>query len=324
MQELLHSLETQFAKLGIVVAMGEATSLRAGVQQAAVQLCRGSSRQDFSLVFGPAAGLADVSRAGAAERPTLLFLTYASPRTTASIRRAGVHHLDTTGNAWIEFGEVMIDIQGRPRPQRPVDHQSGSTGNVFSAGRAQVVCVLLACPTLWQASRRDVAQAAGVSVGQAHSALTVLGEVGYGPQSGPARQLDLLELWAAAFPTGLARRLTVATYAGDLDRPLQGGADQMLYVSGAAAVGDRLRPVTTLTVYVEEHEPGLAIANRWRSDGQPNIVVRRKFWRTSDHEPRTTPPLALWPLVYADLLSSEDPRVRNEAKQWKERCAGTG
>ena len=324
MQELLNSFEAGLAELGIRLAVEETTWLRAGVQQAAVQLRRGASGQDFSLVFGPAAGLADVNRVGTADRPTLLFVTYTSPRTTAALRQAGVHHLDVAGNAWIEFGDVVIDIQGRPRPQPPVGHQRRSTGNVFSAGRAQVVCALLACPQLWQASRRDVAQAAGVSVGQAHSALTLLGEVGYGPQAGPARQADLLEVWAAAFPTGLARRLTVATYAGDLDRPLQGGADQMLYVSGAAAVGDRLRPVTTLTVYVEEHEPGLAIANRWRSDGQPNIVVRRKFWRTSDHEPRTTPPLALWPLVYADLLSSEDPRVRNEAKQWKERCAGTG
>ena len=322
MQELLNSCEAGLAELGIRLAVEETTGLRAGVQQAAVQLRRGASGQDFSLVFGPAAGLADVSRACSADRPTLLFVTYTSPRTTAALRQAGVHHLDVAGNAWIEFGDVVIDIQGRPRPQPPVGHQRRSTGNVFSAGRAQVVCALLACPQLWQASRRDVAQAAGVSVGQAHSALTLLGEVGYGPQAGPARQADLLEVWAAAFPTGLARRLTVATYAGDLDRPLQADADQRLYISGAAAVGDRLRPVT-LTVYVEDPDPALAVTNRWRTDGEPNIEVRRKFWCIPDREPLATPPIALWPLVYADLLSSQDPRVRNEAKPWRERCAGS-
>ena len=322
MQELLASFEAGLAQLRIAVTAGAATSLRAGVQVAAVRLTRGSTSQTYCLVFGPAASVADASRVSQEGLPALLFTPFASPRTTVTLRQAGVQHLDTAGNAWIEFADLLIDIRGRPRPQPTLIHQHGATGNLFSAARAQVVCVLLADPQLWQASHRELARAAGVSLGQAHSALKLLAEVGFGPPAGPARQAVLLEVWAAAFPTGLGRRLTLASYAGDADRPLRRSADQPIYLSGAAAIGDLRHPVTC-TLYVEELDPALIIMNRWRTDGHPNIVLRRKFWTTPDQEPQATPPVALWPLVYADLVNSEDPRVRSAARPWKESHAGS-
>jgi hypothetical protein len=236
-----------------------------------------------------------------------------------------VQYVDTAGNAWIEFGDVLIDVRGRQRPdfgaRRPT-----SAGNLFSAGRAQVVLTLLAWPQLWGASRREVAQAAGVSVGQAHNALTLLEQAGYGAHRVHAHHTDLLDLWAAAFPTGLAPRLTLATYAGDVDHPQKLSADESIFLSGASAIRDVLRPVT-LTLYVETLDPRLAIKNRWRTDGHPNVVVRRKFWTapvdsSHDYEPLTGFRNAPWPLVYADLLNSDDPRVRNEAKTWRHRFAG--
>ena len=54
-----------------------------------------------------------------------------------------------------------------------------------------------------------------MSVGQANSTLKLLKQAGYdrnGPRPG---QADLLELWAAAYPGGLAHRITLARYASD-------------------------------------------------------------------------------------------------------------
>jgi hypothetical protein len=325
-EELLESLEAHLAELGIDVGVGAAEFLRAEVQQATAHLTRGTARQAYRLLYGTDVRFADASRAHDVDAPTLLFTTYASPRTAATMRRAGVQYVDTAGNAWIEFGDVLIDVRGRQRPdfgaRRPT-----SAGNLFSAGRAQVVLTLLAWPQLWGASRREVAQAAGVSVGQAHNALTLLEQAGYGAHRVHAHHTDLLDLWAAAFPTGLAPRLTLATYGGDVDNPQKMSADQPIFLSGASAIRDVLRPVT-LTLYVETLDPRLAIKNRWRTDGQPNVVVRRKFWTTpadSSHDydgPLTGFRNAPWPLVYADLLNSDDPRVRNEAKTWRDRLAG--
>lgn len=313
-------LEAHLAELGIDVVVGAAAFLRTGVQQAAAHLTRGPASQDYSLLYGPDVRFDDASRARDVDAPALLFTTYASPRAAATMRRAGLQYLDTAGNAWIEFGDVLIDVRGRQRPE-PSARRPTSAGNLFSAGRAQVVLTLLAWPQLWEASRRAVAQAAGVSVGQAHNALTLLEQAGYGAHRVRAHHTDLLDLWAAAFPTGLATRLTLATYVGDADHLQRLSADEPIFLSGASAIRDLLRPVT-LTLYVETLDPRLAIKNRWRTDGQPNIVIRRKFWNAPGDEPLATPLTAPWPLVYADLLNSEDPRVRNEAKTWRDRFAG--
>src|SRR4051812_15945992 len=122
--------------------------------------------------------------------------------------------LDIAGNACVEFSNVLIDVRGRRRPmdaRRP----DPVSGNLFSRGRAQVIFALLAWPQLWDEPQRGLARAAGVSLGQAHNTLALLAEAGYdgvGPRRG---QTALLHLWAAAFPIGPARHLTLATYRGE-------------------------------------------------------------------------------------------------------------
>ena len=148
--------------------------------------------------------------------------------------------------------------------------------------------------------------------------MALLAEAGY--ESRPVRpgQTPLLDLWAAAFPTGLAAKLTLAAFHGDIDTVVSLGA---MFVSGEKAAEDLLRPAT-LTFYVEQLDPRLPIVNRWRADGRPNIVVRRKFWHPPEGDPPTEElAVAPWPLVYADLLASGDPRVRAAATQWKDRHA---
>jgi hypothetical protein len=151
----------------------------------------------------------------------------------------------------------------------------------------------------------------------------LLAEAGYGREHARPAQTELLDLWSAAFPTGLAKKLEVATYRGGIDTVKKVNTDDPVYVSGESAVADLIRPAT-LTVYVEELDPRLPIVNKWRSDGPSNIVVRRKFWHAPDNSDAPLAGLhpAPWPLVYADLMTSDDPRVRNVSKEWKNRFVG--
>jgi hypothetical protein len=183
------------------------------------------------------------------------------------------------------------------------------------------VFALLAWPELWHARQREVAHAAGVSLGQAHNALALLAEAGYSSDETRPGQTPLAELWAAAFPTGLATKLTLASFHGDVDEPKMVTADDVAYLSGEKAAGDLLRPAT-MTLYVRTLDSRLPIVNRWRTDKQPNIVVRRAFWH-APHQEETKAGLAVapWPLVYADLLASDNPRVRDTATEWKNRHA---
>lgn len=119
--------------------------------------------------------------------------------------------------------------------------------------------------------------------------------------------------------TGLAQQLTLAEYHGAVGPVKKERADDVMAVSGEAAVPDLLRP-TTSTLYVVKLDPRLPIVNGWRSDGEPNIVLRGKFWNdpATPHAPMPDVDVAPWPLVYADLLTSDDPRARGVAPQYRE------
>lgn len=322
MGDLLARFVAQLGDLGVTARVGAALPARHGVQAANLRLTRGDSSQKYTLIYGSAVKVADTAGIGDPNVPKLVLTTFVAPKSAETFRRAGVQYLDTVGNAWVEFGDVLVDVRGHRRP--PDADQSARTtmGNLFSTGRAQVIFALLAWPQLWNAPQRDLAHAAGVSLGQVHNTLTLLAEAGYGPDRDRPGQTQMLDLWAAAFPTGLAKKLTLATYRGDIGTVKKVNADDPVFLSGEGAADDMLRPAT-LTLYVEELDPSLPVVNKWRSDGPPNIVVRRKFWHAPDNSdaPLAGVRLVPRPLIYADLVTSEDPRVRTVAKVWRDRLA---
>ena len=143
-----------------------------------MRLSRGTSARVYRLLYGQAVSLADAGLAHGAEPPTLVFTSFMSPRSAQALRRAGVQYLDLVGNAWVQFDGVLLDVRGRPRPDEMAVPAHRPAGNLFSTARAQVAFALLAWPPLWEATRRDLPHAAGVSLGQAHNALALLTENG--------------------------------------------------------------------------------------------------------------------------------------------------
>ena len=294
-------------------------------------LSRGNMRQEFAMLLERRATLSSVGRGGESEwnsRPLLVGAQTVAPHSTDALRRAGIQYVDAGGNAWVQFGDLLIDVRGR-RPSTTLSLSKPSmAGSLFSTGRAQVAFVLLQWPRLWNGPQRAVAGAAGVSLGQTNNALAMFGEAGFGP-GGHRRDSELLDLWVASFPTGLAAKHTLATYQGSIDNFRKVSAEDPVFIGGAVVSGevaadDLVRPAA-LTLYVTELDPMLPVKNRWRSDGDSNIIVRRKFWTTPPDETqdydgplvgvRTAPAV----LVYADLMSSDDPRVRSIAPEWRER-----
>jgi hypothetical protein len=317
MKDPLEGLAAQLAELGLDARAEPATPVRNRVARAALRLAHGESTQDYALTYGPHVSLTTAGP-DTAGQVGFAYAPYITAKTADSFRRAGVQYVDAAGNAWIQFGDVLIDVRGRLRPAGAAP-RTAAAANLFSTGRAQVVFVLLAWPDLWDAPQRELARAAGVSLGQAHNTLALLVQAGYERDERRDGRTGLLDLWVAAFPTGLAQRLTLAKYHGAVGKVKKERADDVVAVSGEAAVPDLLRP-TTLTLYVAKLNPRLAIVNRWRSDGEPNIVVRRKFWNdpATPHAPTPGVDLAPWLLVYADLVTSDDPRTRGVSAHYRE------
>jgi hypothetical protein len=323
MDDLLECFKVCLHDLGISVEVNPPSPSRSAVRATTALLTRGRSTQVYTLIYGPAVRQADTARNLGRDLPTLVFTTFVAPKSAESLRRVGVHYVDTAGNAWVEFGEVLVDIRGRPRPPRTDSSIQTTSHNLFSAGRAQVAFALLAWPRLWGAPLRQLAHAAGVSLGQAHNSRALLIRVGYRPGDTSTAQTNLLDHWAASLPAGLTPKIEIATFHGDPRSVQKVNPDDPVFVSGEAAVDDLLRPAT-LHLHVEELDPRLPIVNRWRSDEATNIVVRRKFWHAPDNTdaPLTGLRPAPWPLIYADLMNSNDPRVRNVANEWRVRFAG--
>jgi hypothetical protein len=317
MDDALARFRARMGEFGIAMTDRSIAVDSRGTWRGEVHLARGASKQDYALLYGPKITFTDIAKVDFAGPPALVFTTFVGPRTAETLRRAGVQYVDTVGNAWVTFGDVLVDVRGRLRTDH-VPAARTAAGNLFSVLRAQVICALLTWPSLWDATRREIAYAAGVSLGQAHNTMALLAEAGYEADQGRPEQTQLLDLWAAAFPTGLAAKLTLAAFHGDIEKLVSLG---MMFVSGEKAAEDLLRPAT-LTLYVEQLDPRLPIVNRWRADGRPNILIRRKFWHSPDGDKsREGLAVAPWPLVYADLLASDDSRVRGAATEWKDRHA---
>lgn len=312
-------------------------------------LSRQGNVQDYVLVFTAAMTLTQISRLRRPHlhAPVLVVGERITERSATALRDLEIQYIDSSGNAYIEFGDVYIDVRGRKlgsqvlnhpskRPARSTDEKTGPllAHNLFSPRRSQVVCALLTWPVLAKMKIRDIANASGVSVGQAHDTLRLLEEAGFlhrGTPLSPREVHELLRPWALEYPRGLRQKLTVARYSSDAPtafRPMY--PDQEFFLSGESATGVDIQHPGTLTVYVEHFDRKLAFMNRWRNDPDhpPNVTVMHKFWKTpaadsssAEDRGREDSHNAPWPLVYADLFATNDPRLAEVAETWREHCA---
>lgn len=291
-------------------------------------LTRGTSSQTYAVIIKRQPTLATVATVDNSwlSLPLLIVGVRINARSAAAFRDAHIQYIDAGGNAYLEFGDVYIDVRGQEL-KKLNDEPGGSahTGtNLFSARRAQVICALLTLPSLVQARLQDVADASGVSIGLAHDTISQLQRAGFIGGSGLRRSGDLLELWAAAYSTGLGPTLALDSFVGDPSPAQVLGTDMwaMPAISGEAAVSTYLGRQRTLTVYVDQLDPSLAVVNRWRRDPEkrPNVFVRRRFWSArleiGQHDAKGQQ-LAPWPIIYADLLASGEPRLAEVAKEWR-------
>lgn len=328
MESVIHDVQRHLGEFGI--ASRWANARKDSSFDFLATLTRGDAEQSYAVVVKQQITLAAVAAIDQTRlsAPLLIVGSRITARSADALHNAGIHYADASGNAFVNFGDVYVEVRGR-RPSEPAEQPvrpASKATNIFSARRAQVICSLLAWPSLAHARVKDIAETAGVSIGQAHDTMGRLQTAGFLGPSGLRRQDDLLELWTAAYPTGLGATLELQRFVGDPSPGRVVGSDNRARpaLSGEAAVRDLLGRQLTLTLYVTEFDPGLAVANRWRRDPQKptNIFVRRRFWSGTmgpAEQDTKGQELAPWPLVYADLRASGDPRLLEVSKAWLSR-----
>ncbi|MDN6200748.1 MAG: hypothetical protein L0I99_00905 [Micrococcaceae bacterium] len=245
-------------------------------------------------------------------RDVTVLAEYMNERSASAFRNLGIQYLDASGNAYFDFPGVHLDIRGRQPSESSFSPRTDAVApiNLLSPRRAQVVFALLCWPTLIQQPVRRIARAAGVSTGTAQATIKELENSGYVVGSALTHGDELLDMWLAAYSTGLGTKLSLAQLEGEISNFGTSPGDDELLLGGESAVTRWIKP-TTLVLYTPKFDPTVAIRHRWKAGRSPNIYIRRAFWENpTDLAPRQTPLL----LTYADLLASREPRQREVAR----------
>lgn len=180
----------------------------------------------------------------------------------------------------------------------------------------QVVFRLLQDKSNTNLRYRQLAAAAGVSVGSVNNVMQSLMEKGYVVEDGKKRLLrkrtSLLDRWARAYADGLKERFFVARFTfltpqvkecwRDIRMPenVSWGGEP-----AAALLDDYLQP-ERWDVYVSDNANALIATGRMIPKADGEIYVYRKFWDEAG-----TPPV----VVYADLLAMGNDRCREAAER---------
>ena len=276
--EILSTIEHQFDDLGLDFQLRQVLNESSRSGTAVVDIGRGSTSETYYLAFAPAMTFSKATRftSQASVCPSWWRVTTFSEKSAAPFRDTGIQFIDGSGNAYIRFKDVLVDVRGRRRSKTLAPASMDQRpSNIFSPRRAQVVLALLTWPYLADANVRDLAQVSGVSTGLAHDTLVMLDRSGHLPQGSGAllRRRELLEHWTAAYPTGLGPQLALAAFRGEPEGLRKVNAEDPVFLSGESAASDLIR-AETLTIYVESIDPRLPIVNRWRADREPNVFVR--------------------------------------------------
>lgn len=268
------------------------------------------------------------------------------------LRERGIDYVDAAGNARLAWDGLLVDIRGRRPPVTARILAPPAAGRAFTAAGAQVTFVLLAWPQAASWPVRDIAAAAGVSLGTVSVVLSDLSAGGYlyeAPRRSVARGGELLSRWAEAYTVSLAPKLLLGRFdAPEVD---WSAALKRLSAAGVQAGGElaasvldpHLRPAGA-TLWADHLPVQLLARCRMRRAEQGDILVRRRFWdpilaRHGVIEPWEPTPKAEDPgsptdavgltseagplvpsvLVYGDLVASGEPRLREHADRLRRR-----
>lgn len=241
----------------------------------------------------------------------------------ALLRAAGaVGFIDAAGNASIETDGIYIHIEGRPPNEiSQAARLESSRGWAARPSGLQVLFALLTLPGTLSARLSDVAYVAGVSTTTVHRVMNDLTHQGLlDGESQDRYWLDrdgALAAWLEGYTRRVAPNVRESAYISPL-QPTEWASwikteNVTAWVSGGSALsamGAELRPVaTTLYLPAEAPRSGLRLV-RPRSGETPNLFVRIAWWSPKTYLPGLAPDL----LVYADSLTSGDPRVISTAQ----------
>jgi hypothetical protein len=249
----------------------------------------------------------------------LLVAPYISPTVAQQCRDLSLAFLDMAGNAYLEAPGLFVFVTGQKQPESTVKLKLHSVSSVG----LRVAFALLCQPGLAAAPYRQIALAAGTSLGTITGVMHDLGKRGFVRKRKPRRLLDLpglLDEWVTHYPIRLRPKLHPRHFDGKperlLSRDLGAVGGRWSSEVAAARLTGHLKP-SVFTIYARKPIREVVAALHLRSQPSGNVEILDQFWtfEGDSHYPDLVPPI----LAYADLLASRDGRNSETAKLIRER-----
>jgi hypothetical protein len=272
------------------------------------------------LSYALASGLGE--RARRLPGISVVFAPYVPAAIGRHLSEQGVGYVDVVGNCHLETkaGGLLVHVEGR----KAVRSASAPGGGRLAS--YQLIFSILAQPELLKAPLRRIASAAGVgksAVGDQLKRLTQEGIVGNGHI---LRRRDLLNRWLSAYPDVVRPAWLHGRYRArtsdpkGLEREIAQAWGERLWAFGAGAAawcmnGHYRGEGTVIHVgKVPTDELGRLRALR-DNDGPLTILVTPGTIAYAGLEPHLAHPL----LVFTEMITSFDPRMREAAGELSER-----
>jgi hypothetical protein len=251
---------------------------------------------------------------------TIVVAEYILPKTKDLLRQEGIDYLDVNGNCYIreEKGDnvFFLNIDG----QKNQEYHKEKYARPFAKAGLKVTYQFLNNPNLVNQTYREIAERAGVAIGNIKLILDGLTEEGYMLRKNKNEYKlikidELLEKWGNAYGEKLKPTLELGTFRFlnpnefATWKEIDLNNDKTCWGGEAAAnlYTDYLKP-GVLTIYTKETKNELIRKYKLVPDADGNIKIYNKFWRNTEQEYKTTPIL-----TYVDLILTKNMRCLETA-----------
>lgn len=249
--------------------------------------------------------------------PFIVLANTIFPKIKEELRANNIAYLEANGNVYMPYNDVFIWVE----TQKPLAKTEEKINRAFTKTGLKVVMQILLNPDYINASYREMATVAGVSLGNINYVLNGLKEMGFVIKQNKntykiINTHTLLNRFVTAYRERLKPSLKIANFSFISENDFINWQKLNLKqgtVWGGEPAGDiitnHLRP-GILTVYTTETYTDIIKNYRLVPNDDGNIQVYTKFWSDAGSENYIAPPL----LVYSDLMAQEDKRLRETAQ----------
>ena len=242
----------------------------------------------------------------------LLLANRLFPKIKEELRQREIPYLEANGNIFLKKEGLFLFVD----THKPLDIEKSKGNRAFTKTGLKVLFYLLQHKEAINLTQRDLAEKAGVGLGNIPQVIEGLKETGYLiPLNNKTyvweNRKALLERWMAEYATVLRPKLKKERYT------LQGQWQDITFDTNKTVWGgepaadlltNHLRPEKFL-IYTRENRMDLIRNYRLMPDKNGEVEVLDMFWKPNEEQ--TAPPI----LVYADLMLEGGKRNKETAEK---------